>query len=139
MICQKAHHSTLYDYRIFFFRIEYSLLQKSLVLFWISLFHIYYRLQEANNSVKFFYISGSNAKKWVHRPRAHFKSKIFIFCPSHSHTPTLSIVIERRYVSSHHKRGRTFWAYCQVFICQVFIKKKSLYTNFCVGVEGLPI
>ncbi len=24
---------------------------------------IYYRLQEANNSVKFFYISGSNAKK----------------------------------------------------------------------------
>lgn len=53
----------LYDYRIFFFRIEYSLLQKSLVLFWISLFHIYYRLQEANNSVKFFYISGSNAKK----------------------------------------------------------------------------
>ena len=33
--------------------------------------------------------------------RAHFKSKIFIFCPSHSHTPTLSIVIERRYTSSH--------------------------------------
>ena len=32
--------------------------------------------------------------------RTHFKSKIFIFCPSHSHTPTLSIVIEGRYTSS---------------------------------------
>ena len=32
---------------------------------------------------------------------AHFKSKIFIFFPSHSHTSTLSIVIERRYTSSH--------------------------------------
>ena len=29
-------------------------------------------------------------------------TKIFIFFPSHSHTPTLSIVIERRYTSSHH-------------------------------------
>ena len=29
-------------------------------------------------------------------------TKIFIFFPSHSHTPTLSIVIERRYASSHH-------------------------------------
>lgn len=27
-------------------------------------------------------------------------TKIFIFSPSHSHTPTLSIVIERRYTSS---------------------------------------
>ena len=27
-------------------------------------------------------------------------TKIFIFFPSHSHTPTLSIVIERRYTSS---------------------------------------
>ena len=34
--------------------------------------------------------------------RTYFKSKIFIFCPSHSHSPTLSIVIERRYTSSHH-------------------------------------
>ncbi len=33
--------------------------------------------------------------------RTHFKSKFFIFCPSHSHTSTLSIVIERRYTSSH--------------------------------------
>ena len=35
---------------------------------------------------------------------AHFKSKIFIFFPSHSHTPTLSIVIERRYTSSRDNR-----------------------------------
>ena len=34
--------------------------------------------------------------------RAHFKSKIFIFFPSHSHAPTLSIVIERSYTSSRH-------------------------------------
>lgn len=31
--------------------------------------------------------------------RAHFKSKIFIFCPSHSHSPTLSIVIEIYFLS----------------------------------------
>ena len=35
-------------------------LQDSFVFFHT---YIYYRLQEANNSVKFFYISGSNAKK----------------------------------------------------------------------------
>lgn len=32
--------------------------------------------------------------------RTHFKSKIFIFFPSHSHASTLSIVIERRYTFS---------------------------------------
>ena len=95
-----THLSTIY--RISFFRIEYSLLQKSLVLFWISLFHIYYRLQEANNYVIFFIFQALTQKNEFIPLRAHFKSKIFIFFPSHSHTSTLSIVIERRYTSSHH-------------------------------------
>ena len=36
---------------------------KTHFLFLPSAIIIYYQLQEANNSVKFFYISGSNAKK----------------------------------------------------------------------------
>ena len=70
-----------------------------------------YSIQVPENGavLKFSYI-GFKTKSFNPFNNKHFleplhhllTTKIFIFFPSHSHTLTLSIVIERRYTFSHH-------------------------------------
>lgn len=78
-----------------------SLKKIRVVLLIVSLNWVYCKFDYASHVKEQFTFDSFNNKHFL-EPLHHFLNTIFLFSPSHSHTSTLSIVIERRYTSSHH-------------------------------------